>query len=337
MANAQILSPERLRMLQRNPDFVTDREVVALAEELAAAKAENAEILNALTALLEAPDDKAVRGLAAMVRDCPSLRAAVFLREYVARRERAEALEAERDALRELLEGVIPNEIDWAPCAYGRTPREQDDIERVRRGRAAASEYFKALAAEAAKETTMADPQGTVFLKATCKTCGGTGKSVLPPRCSKHGCSLVCDTSDMDMDHYCPACKVEGKLIYAQAEAAELLAALTSLLEQPNNDRVRGAAIVVRDCPTFGAKVFLDEYLARFEHAKKADAENVRLRAIVDLVPGDVMGRIRQRLDSTRATAEAEGRCRVCGWPLAKDVEGGCTKESCSMRSMRRP
>jgi len=99
MANAQILSPERLRMLQRNPDFVTDREVVALAEELAAAKAENAEILNALTALLEAPDDKAVRGLAAMVRDCPSLRAAVFLREYVARRERAEALEAERDAL----------------------------------------------------------------------------------------------------------------------------------------------------------------------------------------------------------------------------------------------
>ena len=68
-----------------------------------------------------------------------------------------------------------------------------------------------------------------------------------------------------------------------------------------------------------------------------AQAENVRLQAIVDLVPGDVMGRIRQRLDSTRATAEAEGRCRVCGWPLAKDVEGGCTKESCSMRSMRRP
>ena len=66
-----------------------------------------------------------------------------------------------------------------------------------------------------------------------------------------------------------------------------------------------------------------------------AQAENVRLQAIVDLVPGDVMGRIRQRLDSTRATAEAEGRCRVCGWPLAKDVEGGCTKKSCSMRSMR--
>ncbi len=27
-----------------------------------------------------------------------------------------------------------------------------------------------------------------------------------------------------------------------------------------------------------------------------------------------------------------EDRCRVCGWKLATDIEGGCTKESCSLR-----
>ena len=109
MADPRKLTPDMVRHLLCCVDLEPERErlrghIAALEAELAAekqareeAEAEAAEILNALRALLDSPDDK-VREMAAVIRDRPGLRARVFLDEYVARRERAEALKTQLEA-----------------------------------------------------------------------------------------------------------------------------------------------------------------------------------------------------------------------------------------------